>query len=66
MIEAEGHVFVTRPIVEAKETAGEGNHTFALAAFIRRPIVTPIRLSDKDDAFVFLTGRHTGGHNAGR
>lgn len=28
MIEAEGHVFVTRPIVKAKETAGvgEGNH----------------------------------------
>lgn len=28
MIEAEGHIFVTRPIVKAKETAGvgEGNH----------------------------------------
>lgn len=69
MIEAEGHVFVSRPIVKAKETAGarEGNHcvhnTLTLTArrtdthtLIRRPIVTPIRLSDKDDALASSTG----------
>ena len=81
MIEAEGHVFVTRPIVKAKETAGagEGNHcmhnTLTLTAkpytgthehthSYAAPLVTPIRLGDKDDAFVFSTGilRHTHAH----
>lgn len=72
MTEAEGHIFVTRPIVKAKETAGagEGNHcmrnTHAYTharthKHIHCTLVTPIRLSDKDDAFFFSTGvlRHT-------
>lgn len=81
MIEAEGHVFVTRPIVKAKETAGvgEGNHCMLNTHRVtgrpytvthmhkhthKPPLVTPIRLSDKDDAFFFSTGilRHTHTH----
>lgn len=63
MTEAEGHIFVTRPIVKAEETAGtrEGNHCMHnththiqedhTQTHTNCTLVTPIRLSDKDDDF---------------